>query len=266
MSRDTGIRLYVTGTLGADREVTLDGDQAHYLSRVMRLNVDDTVLAFNGRDGEWLCRLTVSGRQSATLRAEERTRPQAAEPDIWLAFAPVKKTGTDFIIEKATELGVGRLIPVLTANTQSQRVNLERFRANAREAAEQCRRLSVPEIADSCAFDQLLANWPADRALLFLDERGSGAPMTAVAARLSDQAAPDTPRVGFLVGPEGGFLQSELDAAAKLPFSSAVSLGPRILRAETAALAALSAWQSIAGDWRGFSASARTPSRELDAP
>tara|TARA_R110002110_G_scaffold76457_5_gene201447 strand:+ start:349 stop:1074 length:726 start_codon:yes stop_codon:yes gene_type:complete len=237
-----GIRLYVDGPLGASTAVEATADQAHYLGRVMRLGVGDPVLLFNGRDGEWRAEITRMDKRAAEMAIREKTRDQTEAAGLWLAFAPVKKTGTDFIVQKATELGASRLMPVATANTQTGRTNTARLRAQAVEAAEQCERLSVPEVSDMTDLDTLLADWPQDRPLFALDETGGGVPLAAVAATAG--AA-----VGFLVGPEGGFQARELDRFAKLPFITPVTLGPRILRAETACLAALSVWQAVVGDW-----------------
>tara|TARA_R110000772_G_scaffold73216_3_gene159688 strand:- start:123869 stop:124594 length:726 start_codon:yes stop_codon:yes gene_type:complete len=237
-----GIRLYVDGPLGAGAAVAATADQAHYLGRVMRLGPGDPVLLFNGRDGEWRAEITRMDKRAAELTIREKTRDQSEAPGPWLAFAPVKKTGTDFIVQKATELGASRLLPVATANTQTGRMNTERLRAQAVEAAEQCERLSVPEVSDMIDLDTLLTDWPQDRPLFALDETGGGTPLAAVAGTAG--AA-----VGFLVGPEGGFQARELDRFAKLPFITPVTLGPRILRAETACLAALAVWQAVAGDW-----------------
>ena len=237
-----GIRLYVDGPLGAGAAVEATADQAHYLGRVMRLGVGDPILLFNGRDGEWRAEITRMDKRAAEMAIREKTRDQTEAAGPWLAFAPVKKTGTDFIVQKATELGASRLMPVATANTQTGRTNTARLRAQAVEAAEQCERLSVPEVSDMTDLDTLLADWPQDRPLFALDETGGGVPLAAVAATAG--AA-----VGFLVGPEGGFQARELDRFAKLPFITPVTLGPRILRAETACLAALSVWQAVVGDW-----------------
>ncbi len=203
---------------------------------------------FNGRDGEWRAVIAGAARHAVTLRCETQTRPQRAEPDVWLAFAPLKKTPMDFLIGKATELGASRLLPVFTRHTAAERVKIERLRAQAVEAAEQCERLSVPEVAEAMALERLLAAWPAGRRLLVLDETGGGRPIATVLADGRGDGAP--PPHGILVGPEGGFAIAELDAMRKLAFVTPVGVGPRILRAETAALAALSCWQALVGDWR----------------
>lgn len=240
-------RLFVCEDLAPGVVVTLDGKPAHYLLNVLRMTAGDRVAVFNGRDGEWTAVIVVADRRRCELSPERQARAQQAEPGPWLLFAPIKKTGVDLIVEKATELGAARLWPVLTERTQSGRLNPERLRARAVEAAEQCRRLSIPDIAEPMALGALPGRWPADLRLIVLDERGTAPPLAAVLRAV----ARDQPALppGFLVGPEGGFAASELDALIALPFVSAASLGPRILRAETAALAALACWQALAGDW-----------------
>jgi 16S rRNA (uracil1498-N3)-methyltransferase len=235
-------RLHVSGDLAADSPVALDAGQAHYLGRVLRLGVGAPVLLFNGRDGEWTATIAHLGRADATAVPGHRLRPQNGSADLWLCFAPLKKDATDAIVIKATELGATRLMPVLTRRTESVRVNTGRLRANAVEAAEQTERLDLPEIAEPVTLDRLLAAWPVARPLLVCAEAGPARPLAAVAAGMAD--AP----VGFLVGPEGGFTPEELDLLRDLPFVRAVGLGPRILRADTAALAALAIWQAIRGD------------------
>lgn len=235
-------RLYVEADLAEGATVDLAAGQAHYLGRVLRLGAGDPVAVFNGRHGEWLGRIRDSARNRCRLCLEDRLRPQRSEPGPWLAFAPIKKAGTDFIVRKATELGVSRLCPVFTRYCDVKRVNTERLRANAVEAAEQCGRLSVPEIARAVPLEELIAGWPAGRALLVADETGGGKPIAEV---LPSSAG----ACGLLVGPEGGLARHELDALGELPFAVSVGLGPRILRAETAAVAALACLQAGAGDW-----------------
>jgi 16S rRNA (uracil1498-N3)-methyltransferase len=237
------VRLFVDAALGAGAEVGLDAGQAHYLVRVMRLGPGDAVLVFNGRDGEWQAHINDTGTKRQALAIDSQTRRQAAEPGPWLAFAPLKKTPMDFVAVKATELGVSRLLPVFTQLTAARRVATARLRANAREAAEQCGRLSVPEVAGPVDLEALIAAWPGERRLLVPDESGGGVPLAQVLAKATDGDH------AFLIGPEGGFAPDELDALRKLPFVTAVGLGPRILRAETAALAALACWQALVGDW-----------------
>lgn len=222
-------------------------EQSHYVTNVMRAGPGDTVAVFNGRDGEWLSQIAAQTKRAVALEVSRQLRAQLAEPDIWLAFAPIKRGRIDFVAAKATELGVARLIPVMTTFTQVSRVNVARLRANAVEAAEQCERLSVPEIAEPVAFADLLASWPAGRHLLVGDETGGGQPIAEVAGALASDA--ELPCAVF-VGPEGGFAPAELDALDKLPFVTRIGLGPRVMRADTAAIAALSVIQAVAGDWR----------------
>lgn len=243
---ETRIRLFVDAPIAAGAAFRVAAAQAHYLRDVMRLAAGDRVLIFNGRDGEWRARIETLAKGRGTLAAVERRRPQRAEPDLWLAFAPLKRAPIDALARAATELGVSRLIPVVTRHTVVRRVNLGRLRANAIEAAEQCRRLTVPEVAAPLTLDRLIAGWPQGRRLLLADESGGGRPIAEVLAG----AGGGSDRWGILVGPEGGLARAELDALAKLPFVTAVGLGPRVLRADTAALSALACWQALIGDWR----------------
>ena len=244
LSEHAATRLYIPRPLTAGAAVALDTAQSHRLRNVLRLDAGAAVAAFNERDGEWLCRLTPQGRRGATLLPEQRLQAAEAEPDLWLLFAPIRRARLDWLVEKATELGVARLLPVQTRRTIVERVNLERLRANAVEAAEQTERLSVPDLADPQPLDKLMARWPASRRLLLCDESGASPPI----AETLGNAVPGAWAV--MVGPEGGFAETELDALKKLPFVSPVGLGPRVLRADTAALAALAVLQALAGDWR----------------
>jgi len=242
------IRLYTEAALADGASVTLDADRAHYLRNVLRLEACAAVALFNGRDGEWAGRIDTLGKRGAEIVLERQTRPQAPEPDLWLVFAPIKKARIDFIAEKATELGVSALVPVFTQHTAMTRVNVERLRANAMEAAEQTERLSVPEVREPVTLDALLKEWPIERRLLLADEAGGGAPIAQALSGL-DENAKRSPWA-ILIGPEGGFDRAELDQLRKLPFVISVGLGPRILRADTAALAALACWQALLGDWQ----------------
>jgi 16S rRNA (uracil1498-N3)-methyltransferase len=241
-------RLYIDAALAPDARVALDADRAHYLRNVLRLEPGAAVALFNGSDGEWAGRIDTLGKRGATVALERQTRAQMPEPDLWLCFAPIKKARIDFIAEKATELGVSALQPVFTQHTAMTRVNVERLRANAIEAAEQTERLSVPQVHEPVTLDALLKDWPAPRRLLLADEAGGGAPIAPALAGL-DESAKRSPWA-VLIGPEGGFDRAELDQLRKLPFVISVGLGPRILRADTAALAALACWQALVGDWR----------------
>lgn len=230
-------RLFVAEPLSAGASLTLDGGAANYLGNVLRLKAGDAVKLFDDATGEWLARVEAVERKRVALSVEEHLRPREEVPDLWLLFAPLKKQTTDWLVEKATELGAKRLMPVLTRRTVAERVNLDRLRSITIEAAEQCDRTALPEIAEPVKLDALLRGWPANRALLFADETG-GAPLAEVA-----KPGP----AAILIGPEGGFTDEE--RAAIRSVGTPVALGPRILRAETAALAALSLWMGAAGDW-----------------
>jgi len=212
---------------------------------VLRLGPGAEVAAFNPAEGEFLCRIAEAGKNRIRLSVERQLRAPEPEPDLWLLFAPIKRTRLAWLIEKATELGAGALWPVWTARTQPERLNQDRLRALAIAASEQSERLSVPEIHPPDRLDRVLAAWPAERNLVLCDESGAGLPVAEALAGFP----PDEPAALF-VGPEGGFADTELDALGKLPIVTRVGLGPRVLRAETAALAALAAFQAIAGDWR----------------
>jgi len=234
------IRLHVNADLGAGAAMPLDHGQSHYLLHVMRAKEGDRLRLFNGRDGEWAAEITTVTKRGAIVTVRRQTTAQAAVPDLWLCFAPVKKTPADYLGQKATELGVARLQPVYTRRTIVTRVNEERLLANAIEAAEQSDRLSVPDIAAPLKLEKLIEGWPKARRLYFCDEGGDATPLAAAA---KPGAA------AILTGPEGGFDPAERDLLRRQSFVVPVTLGPRILRADTAALAALAVWQSAAGDW-----------------
>ncbi len=238
------LRLYVDAPLSEGARVVVDEGQAHYLLHVMRAKVGDRLNLFNGREGEWLARVVETAKRTCTLECSHSVAPQQDVPDLWLVFAPIKKTPADYLTQKATELGVRVLQPVMTRRTIVTRVNVERMQANAVEAAEQSGRVTVPEIREPLSFDKLLSAWPRGRRILFCDEGGE-APSIAEAL----QAAPDGPWAIF-IGPEGGFDPAERAALRQHGDVTPVSLGTRILRADTAALAALAVWQSVRGDWR----------------
>ncbi|WP_371226312.1 16S rRNA (uracil(1498)-N(3))-methyltransferase [Roseovarius sp. 2305UL8-3] len=239
--KDTNVRLYVDHPLGQGQSVPLGRDQAHYLFGVMRLGVGDTILLFNGKDGEWRASIAEAGKRAGVLTPETRTGPQQDPPDLWLLFAPIKKARTDFIVEKAAEMGAARICPVQTAFTNSERIRQDRLQAHAVEAAEQCGGTFVPEVADLAKFSRLLENWPENRRLMFCDEALAGAAQTLGAVG-GDKWA-------ILIGPEGGFSDAERDALNAMKNAHPVSLGPRILRADTAAVAAMTVWQQALGDW-----------------
>ena len=232
-------RLYVTAGLQGDEEITLSTEQSHRLLHVLRAARGESVALFNGRDGEWRAELVDANKRGAGLVVREQMRPQVPESDLWLLFAPIKRGPLDLVAEKATELGVSALMPVWTQHTDAQRVNTGRLAAIAIEAAEQCRRLTVPSVEEPCSLEDRIAAWPAVRRLIVLDESGRGAPIARVLAAMGEVPA------AILVGPEGGFAESELDALRGLSFAVAVDLGPRILRAETATIAALACCQAL---------------------
>ena len=234
------LRLCVTAELGTGAAVSVSEGQAHYLLHVMRAKPGQFVSLFNGRDGEWLAEIESAAKRGVTLRCRKQTAPQAGVPDLWLVFAPVKKTPSDYLTQKATELGVSCLLPVMTRRTIVSRINRERMAANAIEAAEQCERLSVPDVREGVSLEKLLASWPQERRLYFCDEGGDAKPLAQVA-----QGGP----AAILTGPEGGFDPAERELLRSKAFVTPVTLGPRILRADTAALAALTIWQSVSGDW-----------------
>jgi len=232
-------RLFVDQPLAAGASLTLEGPSANYLGNVLRQQPGDRVKLFDDRTGEWLAEIFVTGKRKVILHVSERLRPREAVPDLWLLFAPIKRGRVDWLVEKATELGVARLVPVTTRRTIVDRLNLDRLRAHAIEAAEQCERTALPELAEPAALDALLRTWPPERSLFFADEAG-GAPLADAAS-----AGPSA----IFIGPEGGFTDEERSTIRALPQARPVSLGPRILRADTAALAAIALWMAAAGDW-----------------
>jgi 16S rRNA (uracil1498-N3)-methyltransferase len=238
-------RLFVDQPLSAGAAVTLAPRQAHYLKDVLRLKAGDRVLTFNGRDGEWEARLDPAGKRALALRLEGRTRSQTKGCDLHYLFAPLKHARLDYMVQKAVEMGVGRLVPVITRHTQAERVNVGRMRANAIEAAEQCGILALPEIAEPAPLARALSALAPERLLIFCDE---DAPIADPVAALTAAAA--APALAVLVGPEGGFAAEERDRLLTRPSVVRLGLGPRILRADTAAVAALALVQAALGDWR----------------
>jgi 16S rRNA (uracil1498-N3)-methyltransferase len=237
------VRLFVDAPLCSGAEVALDRDQGHYLFSVMRLGAGAALKVFNGRDGEWLAEVAATGRQGR-LAIAERMAPQRHPPDLWLLFAPLKKTRTDFVVEKATELGAARIRPVFTRYTNAERLRTDRLRRIAIEAAEQCGETHLPAIDEPERLDRVLNTWEPDRRLMFCDE--------TLAARPAAEALAGAGQGPWavLIGPEGGFAPEEAVRLREHPFVLPVTLGPRILRADTAAAAALTLWQSALGDWR----------------
>jgi len=233
-------RLFVEATLSDGAAVTLDGPQANYLGNVLRLGVGGQVLLFDGTSGEWIATVAQMTRKSMQLTVERRTKAVEAVPDLWLAFAPVKRTQLDWLVEKATELGVARLMPVVTRRTVVERIKGERLRSIAVEAAEQCGRTMLPVIDELVALERLLKDRDSGRMLYFADETGGEPMVTAF------ESGPGL----ILTGPEGGFTPEERELIRAAVGVKPVSLGPRILRAETAALAAVAGWMAFAGDWR----------------
>ncbi|MFP3383384.1 16S rRNA (uracil(1498)-N(3))-methyltransferase [Tritonibacter sp. SIMBA_163] len=237
------VRLYVDHPLGAGQTVPLDRDQAHYLFGVMRLAVGARVALFNGRDGEWQAEVAEASKRSGVLSCVEQSKPLQMPPDLWLIFAPIKKARTDFIVEKAAEMGAARILPVGTEFTNSERIRQDRLQAHAVEAAEQCGGTYVPEVADLQKLSGLLDHWPAERQLMFCDEAEVGQQLFLDVTLGEGQAW------AILIGPEGGFSPAERKRLHGMAQSHVVSLGPRILRADTAAVAAMTLWQQKLGDW-----------------
>jgi 16S rRNA (uracil1498-N3)-methyltransferase len=238
------VRLFVEAPLSEGASIEASTTQAHYLINVMRMRTGDTILVFNGRDGEWIAEVLVMRRSHCSLAVQTQTRAQTGGPDIVYLFAPLKKARLDYMVQKATELGVAALWPVITRRTVAERVNRERMRSNAIEAAEQCGILRLPDVREPEKLSAVLAAWQPARALIFADEK---APIASSLEAL--HAVPQGP-VALLIGPEGGFDETEREALRARPFVHAMSLGPRIMRADTAAVAALALVNAVCGDWR----------------
>lgn len=238
------VRLFIDAPLHAGAAIECAPPQANYLGNVMRLRAGDAILAFNGRDGEWLAEITGLKRTACALTAREQVREQTGGPDVHYLFAPLKMARLDYMVQKATEMGVAALRPVITRRTVAERVKIERMRANAIEAAEQCGVLRLPGIAEPQKLEAALRDWPPERALIFADEAAPiASPLEALARVPQGPAA-------LLIGPEGGFDESERAMLKALPFVYAISLGPRVMRADTAAVAALALINAVLGDWR----------------
>lgn len=235
-------RIFVAQPLSEGQDLELPREQAHYLTGVLRLGAGDPVRVFNGADGEWLAYLATVAKKHATIRCERRVADAAPPPDIDYVFAPLKHARLDYVVQKATELGARRLRPVITARTIAERVNLDRMRANVIEAAEQCNLVFVPDVMDPVKLAKLLEGWDTGRSLVYCDET---APIGDPLAALKPLSAP----AAVLIGPEGGFTDEEKSLLRSLPFVTAISLGPRIMRADTAAVAAMTLVQAVLGDW-----------------
>lgn len=236
-------RLHVEAELIEPCDIQLPREQGHYLANVLRLVAGDVVEVFNAQHGAWLAYVTGTGKKSVTLRTERKTADVAPPPDIDYVFAPLKHVRLDYLVQKATELGARRLRPVITARTIAERVNLDRMKANAIEAAEQCNLVFVPEVQEPVPFSKMLAAWNPERHIIYCDETAA---ITDPALALQSVAPP----AAVFVGPEGGFTPEERAQLKSLPFVTAISLGPRIMRADTVAIAALALVQAIIGDWR----------------
>lgn len=243
----TSHRLYIDAPLQAGLQCPLDRDQANYLGNVLRLADGAELLIFNGKDGEWRARLAVQGKKSLSLAVLEQVRAQTAAFDLHYLFAPLKHARLDYMVQKAVEMGVSRLHPVQTQHTQTTRLNIERMQANAIEAAEQCGILTLPEVLPQTGFDKLFDHWPEDRLLIFCDE---DAPTQDPIEALKKSAEDGPKPLAVLIGPEGGFSTAERERLLRLPRVLRLALGPRILRADTAAVAALALVQAVLGDWR----------------
>jgi len=240
-------RVYLDAPLAEGLAVSFDRAQANYLLNVLRLKLGDALLLFNGRDGEWQARLAGTGKRVPTAVIGERMREQPRPSDLHFLFAPLKHARLDYLVQKAVEMGAARLQPVITRHTQVARVNLDRMRANVIEAAQQCGILTLPEVADPVAFKAAIGAADADRLLVFCDEDAEVKDPVAALAAAARAGVP----LAVLIGPEGGFAEEERDALLKRPNVVRIALGPRILRADTAAVAALALVQAVLGDWRG---------------
>jgi 16S rRNA (uracil1498-N3)-methyltransferase len=237
-------RLFVEADLSAGATVACTAEQANYLRKVLRLKPGDPMLVFNGRDGEWRARLAEAGKRGAALSVDAQTRPQEHGPDIDYLFAPLKRARLDYLVQKATEMGVARLKPVLTRHTTPERVNMQRMRANVIEAAEQCGILRIPGLHEPEKLERVVAGWDAGRTLIFCDEGSQERDPLATLGKL--RPGP----LALLIGPEGGFAEAERELLSSKPLVTRIPLGPRILRADTAAVAALALLNAVLGDWR----------------
>lgn len=243
MSKKNRIRIYIDVPLEVGGVVACLPEQVHYLANVLRVKAGDEVYVFNGRDGEFCTIVDSFGKKDCRLEVKSKYQEFSQSPDVWLLFAPLKKDNTDWVIEKATELGVRKIWPVITEYTNAAKVRSERLRAQIIEAAEQSRRQDVPELEEAETLQHVLQKWQLERKLFYLDETGGGADIVSVLKSNGGSAA-------FLVGPEGGFSEKELEILQESKYTCAITLGKRILRAETAVVAALACWQAVCGDWK----------------
>ena len=237
-------RLFVPHDLAAGVFFDADKSQSHYLAHVLRMAEGAELLVFNGRDGEWKASVKAVGKKAVQLSVEEQTRPQPETPDLIYAFAPLKVGRLDYLVQKAVEMGAGVLQPTLTQHTQAPKVPVEKYEANVIEAAEQCGVLAIPAVRQPVKLERLLAEWEKDRRLIFCDESAAGDNPLPILQSIEER------KLGLLVGPEGGFSEEERKMLTALPFVTAIPLGPRILRADTAAVAAMAVVQAMLGDWR----------------
>lgn len=237
-------RLYTSEFLIPEKNILLNEEQTHYLKNVVKYSVGETLSCFDNQNGEFLCQIMELNKKSTFLKVLRKTKEFSLCPDLWLLFAPLKKDKTDIVIEKATELGCRQIIPIITQYTNTTHIKTERYTVQSIEAAEQCRRTDLPIITQPQTLSDLLANWDSSRTLFFMDETLNSEPFYNILQTKHNKKA------AILIGPEGGFSKDELSILRNSPFAYGATLGPRILRAETAAIAALSCWQLIAGDWR----------------
>jgi 16S rRNA (uracil1498-N3)-methyltransferase len=243
VSKKNRIRIYIDAVLQIGGVIACTLEQAHYLVNVLRIKKGDEVYVFNGRDGEFCTIVASLGKKECLLEVKSLYKKFAKSPDVWLLFAPLKKDNTDLVAEKATELGASKIVPVITEYTNAAKVRPERLQTQIIEAAEQSRRQDIPELAEVDTLQHILQNWPSERTLFYLDETGGGSEVAKVFKNSRGPAA-------LLVGPEGGFSEKELEILQKCKYTCAITLGKRILRAETAVMAALACWQALCGDWK----------------
>jgi 16S rRNA (uracil1498-N3)-methyltransferase len=236
-------RLYTEEELIIDKTIFLNEQQTHYLKNVVKISNQDTLHCFDNKNGEFLCEIISINKKNTEILVKQKTKPYNQSPDIWLLFAPLKKDNTDFVIEKATELGVRKIIPTLTTHTITNNIKTERYLAQAIEASEQSRRTDIPEISSPQTLQTILTNWDKERTLYFMDETLESLPFYELLKTSSSNKS------ALLIGPEGGFSKEELNTLRNSSFAKGATLGPRILRAETASLSALSCWQMVLGDW-----------------